>query len=73
MMNGFLLILHLSSGVAAASASALDGPLACQPNSEQPMLPTFHVIGNVTVNPDKSINLEPINDCSGVTVRKEYH
>ena len=51
----------------SATATASDGPLACQPNDEQPMLPTFHVIGNVTMNADKSIKLEPINDCSGVT------
>ena len=42
-------------------------PLTCQPNTEQPMLPVFHIIGNVTKNADNSIKLEPINDCSGVT------
>ena len=31
------------------------------------MLPTFHIIGNVTKNADGSIKLEAINDCSGVT------
>lgn len=50
----------------AAAALAAD-PLACQPNAEQPMLPIFHIIGNVTKNADNSITLEPINDCSGVT------
>ena len=39
-------------------------PLACQPNAEQPMLPTFHIIGNVTKNADSTIKLEPINDCA---------
>lgn len=53
---------------AAGLLSVVSGdPLACQPNDEQPMLPTFHIIGNVTKNLDGSIQLEPINDCSGVT------
>ena len=43
------------------------GPLACQDNMKFPMLPTFHIIGNVTQSTDGSINLEPINDASGVT------
>ena len=43
------------------------GPLACQANEKFPMLPTFHIIGNVTQATDGSITLEPINDCSGVT------
>ena len=50
-----------------ASAWAAPSPLACQPNAEQPMLPIFHIIGNVTKNADNSIKLEPINDCSGIT------
>lgn len=50
------------------------GPLACQPNEKYPMLPTFHIIGNVTQTTDGSIKLEPINDCSGVTFYKGiYH
>lgn len=54
--------------VAAAIVSvAAADPLACQPNDQQPMLPIFHLIGNVTQAPDGSITLEPINDCSGVT------
>jgi sucrose-6-phosphate hydrolase SacC (GH32 family) len=48
-------------------AYAANDPLACQPNAEQPMLPIFHLIGNVTKNADGSIKLESINDCSGVT------
>ena len=43
------------------------GPLACQPNDRFPMLPTFHIIGNVTQATDGRIALEEINDCSGVT------
>ena len=50
----------------AASAAGPE-PLACQPNDEQPMLPVFHIIGNVTKSADNSIKLEAINDCSGVT------
>ena len=50
----------------SASAAGPE-PLACQPNDEQPMLPIFHIIGNVTKNADNSIKLEAINDCSGVT------
>ena len=50
------------------------GPLACQDNDKFPMLPTFHIIGNVTQATDGSIKLEPINDCSGVTFYKGiYH
>ena len=50
------------------------GPLACQSNDKYPMLPTFHIIGNVTQATDGAITLEPINDCSGVTYYKGiYH
>ena len=50
------------------------GPLACQDNDRFPMLPTFHIIGNVTQAADGAITLEPINDCSGVTYYKGlYH
>ena len=38
------------------------------------MLPTFHIIGNVSQSTDGSIMLEPINDASGVTYYKGlYH
>jgi len=50
-----------------APAPARADPLACQPNADQPMLPTFHIIGNVTQRADGSLGLEPINDASGVT------
>ena len=50
------------------------GPLTCQPNDKFPMLPTFHIIGNVTEAANGGINLEPINDCSGVTFHNGiYH
>ena len=49
------------------AARAAADPLACQPNAQQPMLPTFHIIGNVTARADGGIDLEPINDASGVT------
>ena len=50
------------------------GPLTCQANDKFPMLPTFHIIGNVTQATDGAIKLEPINDCSGVTFYKGiYH
>ena len=71
---GLLLLLLLLDSAPPATAHAAEietetapVPLACQPNDEQPMLPTFHIIGNVTKHADKSITLEPINDCSGVT------
>ena len=47
--------------VFGTASAAGPTPLACQPNAEQPMLPVFHVIGNVTKNTDNSIKLEPIN------------
>ena len=43
------------------------GPLTCQDNDMFPMLPTFHIIGNVSQATDGAIKLEPINDASGVT------
>jgi hypothetical protein len=49
----------------ALGASA--DPLACQPNSVQPMLPIFHIIGNVTQHDDGTLSVEPINDASGIT------
>ena len=61
------IVLCCTAAVLAAPPTARADPLACQPNDEQPMLPTFHIIGNVTKNADGSIKLEPINDCSGVT------
>ena len=64
----------LALAAAAAAAASADPPLACQPNAEQPMLPIFHIIGNVTKNADASIKLESINDCSAVTYHKGlYH
>ena len=38
----------LLATAADAAATADPTPLACQPNAEQPMLPVFHIIGNVT-------------------------
>ena len=56
---------RLLSFLFLASAARAD-PLACQANSLYPMIPIFHLIGNVTeVNGD--ITLEPINDASGIT------
>jgi hypothetical protein len=53
--------------VALAFTVVVSDPLACQPNAEQPMLPIFHLIGNVTKHSDGTITLEDINDCSGIT------
>eukprot|EP01047_Picozoa_sp_COSAG01_P051462 COSAG01_NODE_5314_length_4341_cov_8.060820_1_plen_418_part_00 len=65
------LLLRATAAAAAGAPShyahAPEAPLACQPNEEQPMLPIFHIIGNITKNADNSLKLEPINDCSGVT------
>merc|ERR1719437_192154 len=59
---------------AVLSSSSGQMPLACQANEQQPMLPIYHIIGNVTQHADGSINLEAINDCSGVTYYKGlYH
>lgn len=72
-------IAALLSGAALAAAPlgppyVHTGPLACQANDKYPMLPTFHIIGNVTQATDGAIQLEPINDCSGVTFYKGiYH
>jgi hypothetical protein len=78
-------IMLTSSALAALLGGALatappgppyphTGPLTCQANDKFPMLPTFHIIGNVTQATDGAISLEPINDCSGVTFYKGiYH
>ena len=60
-------MLKLLAFAACITLATADGPLACQPNDKQPMLPIFHIIGNVTAKTDGSISLESINDCSGVT------
>jgi hypothetical protein len=53
--------------------SVASDPLACLPNAEYPMVPSFHIIGNVTPT-SSGIDLEPINDASGVTFYKGlYH
>jgi len=63
-----VLVMIISMSIVSAD------PLACQPNAEQPMLPIYHIIGNVTKHTDGSINLEAINDCSGVTYKDGiYH
>lgn len=66
MLNILLISSSSSLGFLAPLAEGAV-PLACQPNAEQPMLPIFHLIGNVTKSADGSIKLEDINDCSGVT------
>jgi hypothetical protein len=67
-------LLLSGSALAAVPPYAHTGPLACQANDKYPMLPTFHIIGNVTQATDGAITLEPINDCSGVTYYKGiYH
>eukprot|EP01047_Picozoa_sp_COSAG01_P068094 COSAG01_NODE_9764_length_2350_cov_2.392270_2_plen_246_part_00 len=66
LLGALLQQLLIASGGGDSSSSP---PLACQPNTEQPMLPIFHIIGNVSKDSSGNITLEPINDCSGVT----YH
>ena len=66
MRVGGLAPLLLALAVGPAHAA----PAACQPNTEQPMLPIFHLIGNVSQqSPGAHIALEQINDVSGIT----YH
>jgi hypothetical protein len=67
VLVGLLPLLHATAGVGVEDDHGVPLPLACQPNEEQPMLPTFHIIGNVTKHPDNSLTVEAINDCSGVT------
>lgn len=50
----------------STAASVTATPLACQPNAAEPMMPLFHIIGNVTPVGD-TFSLEPINDASGIT------
>ena len=45
------------SAAALSLALAAADPLACQPNDEFPMLPIYHLIGNVTKSGDGSIKL----------------
>eukprot|EP01043_Picozoa_sp_COSAG02_P036643 COSAG02_NODE_2698_length_8208_cov_10.377482_1_plen_611_part_00 len=65
----FLLSFLLAGASGYAEQDSTRSPLACQPNAVQPMLPIFHIIGNVTksTSGDGNITLEPINDCSGIT------
>ena len=50
------------------SAVVVADPNACRPNALQPMLPTFHIIGNVSVDERGNVTKpENINDVSGVT------
>ena len=58
--------LLLVAALLAARGCGAD-PLACQPNAQQPMLPTFHIIGNVSLAPGGNVSVELINDASGVT------
>lgn len=58
----------LALGAAALVAGgAAASPLACQPLETQPMLPIFHIIGNVTPGAGNNVTVEPINDASGIT------
>ena len=67
-------MMKLALAALGAATAVVADPLACQPNDEQPMLPTYHIIGNVTKHADGTIKLEPINDCSGVTYSQGlYH
>eukprot|EP01052_Picozoa_sp_SAG31_P017056 SAG31_NODE_1152_length_9642_cov_4.124489_7_plen_558_part_00 len=63
-------VLALLFLITLAARSTRSTPLACQPNAEQPMLPIFHLIGNVSQTLDGHIALEQINDVSGITYHK---
>jgi len=59
--------LFLTAALLSAHLGGAD-PLACQPNALQPMLPIFHIIGNVSASgPGANITVEAINDASGFT------
>ena len=60
-----VLLLLLAAALAPRAARA--DPLACQPNEAQPMLPIFHIIGNVSALEGGNLSVEAINDASGVT------
>ena len=58
----------MSVALFAVAGASDPSPLACQTNADQPMLPIFHIIGNVSTDSSGVVTkLEPINDCSGVT------
>ena len=44
-------------------------PLTCQPREREPLLPIFHIIGNVT-GQQGSLNIESINDVSSILLHK---
>merc|ERR1712166_98964 len=50
-------------------------PNTCQPRSQQPFMPIYHIIGNVTSTPTGAVtNVESINDVSSVFRYKDvYH
>lgn len=60
-------LLAVGAGAQGAPPYHHAGPLACQDNEKFPMLPIFHIIGNVTQSTDGTIKCASINDASGVT------
>ena len=56
------------AGMAAAS------PNTCQPRSAEPLMPIFHIIGNVTEQVPGKLTIEDINDISAIVLHKNvYH
>lgn len=60
--------LFLTAALLSAHLGGAD-PLACKLNALQPMLPIFHIIGNVSASGpgNANITVEAINDASGFT------
>eukprot|EP01046_Picozoa_sp_COSAG06_P045353 COSAG06_NODE_6257_length_3011_cov_2.619849_2_plen_372_part_00 len=56
----------------SASASA-PGPNTCQPRQLEPLMPIFHILGNISGS-GATLRAEPINDVSGIVLhRGVYH
>ena len=60
---GLLLLLLAAAG----TRSSLAAPNTCQPRALQPLMPIFHIIGNIT-GTGRTLHAEPINDVSAVVM-----
>ena len=71
-----LALAAFAAGLSLAAAAAAAGPNTCQPRSEHPLMPIYHIIGNVTSDAatGKVTRVEAINDISSVILYKGiYH
>lgn len=61
-----LLPLLLLASTTAAAPPFPDTGAECQPSSQQPNWPTYHIVNNVTQHADGSVSMEPLNDANAI-------